>query len=633
MICEHYMPIADYGAIGNLRTVALIGKDGSIDWCCFPVVDKPSVFAAILDIRNGGRFKVSVPDAGIGFQYYVKDTNILKTKFKIGSGELTVTDFMPLWHDISEHGKSYGPAEIHRILECSGDTMDVDVEWSPRFDYARASTKIDEVGDGWVATDGNEKLSVSNISNGRVIDGKYGPVLYAPFKMNDGDKKVIITRWNSHDTEGNYDESFMSMKRTAEAWKKWTHKEPLIDTHEWAGEWFPFLTRSKLALKLMVHDDSGAMVAAPTTSLPEVIGERLNFDYRYTWIRDAHLGGQALISTGHVKEAIDLFKWIERVAKEQYEKGEKNIKIMYGLHGETELDEEVLDHMEGYKRSKPVQIGNGAFDQSQHGIYGELLNTAYELVRRGIDLEPGIMVFLSKITDKACNIWKDKDSGIWEDRENLQHYTYSKVMIWVALDRAIHMADHYNFTGGVEKWRKSRSEVREAILKHGYNEEIGSFTKAFGNEELDAANLRIPLLEFLPIDDERVQGTINMTLEHLTKNQLVYRYLKEDMPYSKEETFVLCTFWLVDALALSGRIKEARDIFENIISHANHVGLLSEMIDANTGELLGNFPQAFSHIGMINSIVYLAYSEGKPVPIAPIGTPEHREKLKHFIEE
>jgi len=626
MICEYYKPISDYGAIGNLRTVALIGKDGSIDWCCFPVIDNPSIFGAILDIRQGGRFQVSVPDAGIGFQYYVKDTNILKTQFKIGRSELTVTDFMPLWGDINKCGGSYAPPEIHRVLECHGDDMEIEVEWSPRFDYACVHTAIKEIDDVWTATGGNDKLSLCNINNAKVMNGKNGPSLYASFQMKDGEKRALITRWNSKNMDGDIDTSNELMERTASTWKEWVHKEPSINAHKWAAEWFPFLIRSKLALKMMIHDDTGAMMAAPTASLPEVIGDILNCDYRYTWVRDASMVGQALISTGHVKEAVDLFKWVEKVSKEHFEKGE-GIKIMYGLHGEIELEEKTLDHLEGYKRSKPIHIGNGAANQVQHGIYGEILNTAYELVRRDIKLEPEMMNFLSRVADRACEVWKEKDSGIWEERKNLHHYTYSKVMMWVALDRAIHLACNYNFPGDTDKWKKSRSEIKESVLKYGYDKKLGSFVRAFGQKELDAANLRIPLLEFLPFDDERVRGTINNTLKYLTENQLVYRYLKKEGPHSKEGTFALCTFWLVDALALSGRINEARDIFENIINHTNHVGLLSEMIDAETGELLGNFPQAFSHIGMINSMVYLAYAERKPVPVAPIGTLEHREKM------
>lgn len=628
MICTYYKQISDYAAIGNLRSVALIGKDGSIDWCSFPIADRSSIFAAILDIRRGGRFQVSVPDAGIGVQYYVKDTNVLKTQFKIGHGKLTVTDFMPLWGNISKCGGSYAPKEIHRIIECQGDDMEIEVEWSPRFDYARASTKIKEKDNGWVATDGKDKMSLCNLDNARVTDEGYGQRLYSLFKMRDGDQKVLVTRWNNEDVNGELDKSVELMKRTSSTWKNWARKEAVMDVHEWAEEWFPFLVRSRLALKLMIHDDTGAMLAAPTTSLPETIGGVRNWDYRYAWIRDASLIGQALISAGHTKEAVDLLHWIEKVSSEHFEKGH-GLQIMYGLHGEAELDEEELDHLEGYKRSGPVRIGNGAADQLQLETYGELLNTAYEMVRRNIKLEPKIMDFLTKVTDYACDVWKEPDYGIWEIRGKPRHFTYSKVMVWVALDRAIHLANQYDFPGDVEKWEKTRSDIRKKVLKKGYNEDLGTFVQTFGSKELDAANLRIPLLEFLPFDDERVKGTINMTLKHLTENELVYRYQVDDGLPGKEGAFGICTFWLVDALALSGRIKEARNIFENIINLTNHVRLLPEQLDPKTGEFLGNFPQAFSHIGLINSMIYLAYAEGKPVPVAPIGTSEHREKIMH----
>jgi len=629
MICSYYKQISDYAVIGNLRTVALIGKDGSIDWCCFPDVDNASVFAAILDVKRGGRFQISVPDAGVGVQYYIKDTNVLKTEFKIGSGKLTVTDFMPLWGDINQCGGSHAPSEIHRIIECEGEDMEVEVEWSPRFDYARASMKIKEILNGWIATNGNNRMSLCNIDNANVLDEDYGPILHSLSNMKDGDQKVLITRWDSENVNGELGESVELMKHAAKIWKDWAHKESVINAHKWAEEWFPFLVRSKLALKLMIHDDTGAIMAAPTTSLPETIGGSRNWDYRYTWIRDASLIGQALISAGHRKEAVDLFNWIEKVSAEHFEKGE-GIQIMYGLHGEATLDEQELDHLEGYKRSSPVRIGNGAANQLQLETYGELLNTAYELIRRDIKLEPNIMNFLSKVADHACSIWKKPDYGIWEIRGEPRHFTYSKVMIWVALDRAIHLANQYDYPGNVKKWEKSRSEIKKEVLEKGYDHELGTFVQSFGSKDLDAANLRIPLLEFLPFDDGRVQGTIDMALKHLTKNGLVYRYILDDGLPGKEGAFGLCTFWLVDALALSGRTKEARNIFENIINHANHVKLLPEQLDPYTGEFLGNFPQAFSHIGLMNSMLYLAYAEGRPIPEKyPIGTKEHREKIMH----
>ena len=329
MICSYYKQISDYGAIGNLRSVALIGNDGSIDWCSFPAADSPSVFASILDVRHGGRFQVSVPDAGVGVQYYVKDTNVLKTEFKIGPGKLTVTDFMPLWGNINQCGGSYALNEIHRIIECKGENMEIEVEWSPRLDYARASTKIKETENGWIATDGENRISLCNVENARVINESYGSILYSLFKIRDGDRKVLVTRWNSEDIDSAPDKSVELMQRTASTWKNWARKESVLDAHKWAEEWLPFLVRSRLALKLMIHDDTGAIMAAPTTSLPETIGGVRNWDYRYTWVRDASLIAQALISAGHRKEAIDLLYWIERVSAEHFEK-RQGLQIMYG---------------------------------------------------------------------------------------------------------------------------------------------------------------------------------------------------------------------------------------------------------------------------------------------------------------
>ncbi|MBE0595707.1 MAG: glycoside hydrolase family 15 protein, partial [Desulfuromonadales bacterium] len=301
---------------------------------------------------------------------------------------------------------------------------------------------------------------------------------------------------------------------------------------------------------------------------------------------------------------------------------------MYGLHGETELPELELPHWEGYRRSRPVHIGNGAADQFQLEIFDEFLNMGYELARRGEELEPEIWDFLARVADHVDEVWEKPDHGIWEMRGPTRHFTYSKVMAWVAFDRAIHLARGYGLKGDVEKWRRGRERVRQAVLENGYDRKLGAFVQAFGAADLDASNLRIPLMEFLPFDDPRVQGTIDRTLEQLTENGLVYRYRVDDGLPGKEGTFGLCTFWLVDALALSGRLEEAEKIFASIARHVNHVGLFAEQIDAASGAFLGNFPQAFTHIGLINSVLNLAWARGRPIPEhGLIGTPEHREEV------
>ena len=624
---EGYKPISDYAAIGNLRSVALIGRDGSIDWCCFPHMDRGSVFAAILDHRRGGRFRISASGGETQIQEYVSDSNVVKTTFRSGAGRLTVTDFMPLEGDIHDCGKSTAPPEIHRILGCEREEIEVEVEWSPRFDYGRAATRIERMDGGWVAVGGEDVLSLGGIEEGEIDEEDDGPVLRARLRMQKGEQRAVVTRWGTRDTACDLVESVRTMRRTVDIWREWSHREGIVHSHEWAGEWLPLIIRSALACKLLTHADTGAIAAAPTTSLPETIGGVRNWDYRFTWVRDASLTAQALISIGHSNEAVEFLHWLERVSAAGSE--DWNPRIMFGLHGEHEMPEEELEHLEGYRGSRPVNVGNGAADQFQLEVYGEFLNMGYELLRRGEKLEPEIMDFLHKSADYLHEVWEKPDQGIWEVRGEAQHFVYSKVMAWAGLDRAIHLAEGYGLEGDVERWREARDKIRETVLEKGYDEQIGAFVQAFGSKDLDAANLRIPLLEFLPFDDPRIQGTIDRTFEELTENGMVYRYLNDDGLPGKEGTFGLCTFWLVDVLALSNRLDEAEEIYEKMIAHANHVGLLPEQIDAKTGEFLGNFPQAFTHIGLINSALYLAYAKGRPIPEpAPIGTPEHKKAVK-----
>lgn len=334
---------------------------------------------------------------------------------------------------------------------------------------------------------------------------------------------------------------------------------------------------------------------------------------------------QALLAVGHEAEASDYVHWLEEVTSKQFEEG-LPIQVMYGLRGQTELSEHELQHFEGYKNSSPVRIGNEAAKQLQLETYGEVINTAYELERRGERLKPHIRTFLKNVTEYVCNIWKEPDHGIWELRSGRQHLVYSKVMAWVTFDRAVMLAEKYGLEGNVEKWKKTRNEVRNDILANGFNKEMNSFVQAYGSEIIDASNLRIPLLEFLPFDDPRIQGTINMIKEQLSENGFIYRYLMDDGLPGKEGSFNLCTFWLVDCLAMSGRIDEAMELFEKMLMHANHLGLYSEQLDPSSGRFLGNFPQAFTHIGFINSAIYLAYALGRKVPEHTLtGTPSHRK--------
>ncbi len=629
---SHYKKISEYGAIGNLRSLALVGKDGSIDWCCFPHLDRPSVFASILDQHRGGSFRICPADHARGEQRYLEHTNILETIFTTSNGALTVTDFFPLAGNIDGKGNSTAPCELIRLLRAEGGSIEVEINWSPRFDYARSPVRIEKTHSGFLSI-GNqgERLALGGLpANARVVSDDYGPSVHTVITLAPGEEKVICTRWDADTAHLSTEAGRSLLVETAATWKKWVEKDEATGDRAWADRWSKQVIRSELALKLLIHADTGAIAAAPTTSLPESIGGERNWDYRYAWIRDSSLTAQALNSLGHSSEVSDFLIWAELVSRRGCDT-DWLPHIMYGLHGETDLTEQELSHLEGYRQSQPVRIGNGASDQIQLDVYGELMNSAYHLWKMRRPLNPSLWNFLAHLADRACSVWQEPDYGIWEVRTEPRHFVYSKLMVWVALDKAVLLARHYNLPGNVTQWEKSRDSLRDLILTEGYNPEIGSFVQSFGSHELDAANLLIPLVEFLPFDDPRIQGTINRTLERLTHNGMVYRYLSEDGLSGHEGTFGICTFWMVDVLALSKRMDEAMEIFENMVGKANHVYLYPEQLDADTGEFLGNFPQAFTHIGFINSALYLSLMEGRSVPIPDLwGSDRHRKKCGHI---
>ncbi|HET8656093.1 MAG TPA: glycoside hydrolase family 15 protein [Longimicrobiaceae bacterium] len=613
---DGYLPIADYALIGNLRTAALVGRDGSIDWCCLPELSGPSVFAAVLDARKGGRFSVSPTRYLSTDQRYCGDTCVLETSFVCEGARLTVTDFMPLRGSIIGADDPDTAPEIHRLLRCEGGELEVDVLWSPRFDYARGMPGIAAGPGGFVARSGKSALALGGLPGGagRVAD-EGGPVVRARFHMRPGERVALVTRWGD-DPGIDPAETDDLLKTTCNVWREWVHDHEEIPTDTWAGSWSGLVTRSELTLKLLTHPDTGAVAAAPTTSLPESIGGPRNWDYRYSWVRDSVFVVQALYALGHADAGYDYLHFLARAA-EMGKKQDWSLQIMYGLDGETDLPEICLDHLDGYRGSRPVRIGNAAAHQKQHDTYGELLNGAYELVRRQAEIQPDVWEFLSYLADRACQAWRKPDKGIWEVRGHPRHFTYSKVMVWVALDRAVRLAERRQLSGNVDGWRRSCGIVRDLVLKRGYNAELGAFVQSFGSDVLDASNLLIPQVGFLPANDPRVLGTIDRTLERLTVNGLVYRYFSADGLPGGEGAFGLCTFWLVNALALAGRVDKAREIFEGVLGRANHVGLFAEEIDPHSGEFLGNFPQGFTHLGLVNSALYLAHAEGRKVPWVP----------------
>ncbi|MFL5580421.1 MAG: glycoside hydrolase family 15 protein, partial [Gemmatimonadaceae bacterium] len=614
-----YIRIADHAAIGNLLTVALVGRDGAVDWCCLPELDSPSVFASILDSESGGCFRVApvVGDAPpvLGEQRYLPHTNVVETIFTIGSARLTVTDFMPLGGPLSQCEMPDTKPEIHRLIRCEGAPIEVGVEWSPRFDYAAASTAIESQGDGFVARSGDEFMSLGGLpeASAHVEPVGNGQAVRARFRLAPGERIAVVTRYASTDTAAVPSETAALLGATCASWHDWAHDRRV--RRPWAGEWMELVIRSELALKLLTHPATGAIAAAATTSLPEHIGGERNWDYRFSWLRDSAFTVQALLAVGHRAEAVDFLSWAQKSSMADSH-DDWGLRIMYGLRGERVNGERSLDHLSGYRGSRPVRVGNAAGVQRQHDIYGELMAAAYEYLRRGMSLEPELLAFLSRVADMASVAWREPDDGIWEVRNGPHHFVYSKVMVWVALDRAVKLARRGIIDGNMERWTRERDLVRAEVLEKGYDAELGAFVQAYGSKSLDASNLLLPIMEFLPATDPRVQGTIDLTIKHLMREGLVYRYFTEDGLAGGEGAWPVCTFWLVDALALSGRVQEARRYFSELVSRANHVGLFAEEIDPATGEHLGNFPQGFSHIGLINSVLYLARAEGNPAAAA-----------------
>jgi GH15 family glucan-1,4-alpha-glucosidase len=604
-----YRPIAEHALIGNQYTCALVSTDANMVWCCLPELHDPSVFAALLDARRGGCFRVSMVGGSAVSQRYIDLTAALVTRFEAPDGRLAVIDFMPMRGSIEGCEGPDAPAEIHRLIRCERGSAEVAVEWSPRLDYARGTTAIEPRKNGFVARCGSRQLSLGGLSVGEVVDTDSGPEVLATLQLQEGETLALITRWDTESTASDPVRSERALKDTVEAWRNWMRAANTDEEFAWAGAYEGLLLRSVIVLKMLTHPETGAIAAAPTASLPEDIGGERNWDYRYAWIRDASFTVQALLTLGHAREARDFVEFAERAAMDEA-RAQREVRIMYDLHGRVAPEEEELDHFEGYKGSRPVRIGNGARLQTQHDVYGELIDSAYELVRRGEKLEPEIYEFLSSLADMACEVRHEPDDGIWEFRADPKHYTYSKLMLWVALDRAVRMAEEHGLEGDVARWRAARDELRKEIEEKGYREEVGAFVMAYDSEDLDAANLRIPLLEFLPCSDPRVQGTINRTLEQLTEDDMVYRYKVDDGLSGDEGTFGLCTFWMIEVLALSGRLDEARHMFERMAQRANHAGLYSEEIAPGSGQFLGNFPQAFTHIGFINGLLYLSAAEG-----------------------
>lgn len=597
-----YKDIEEYGIIGNLETCALVGIDGSIDWLCLPHLESSSTFASLLDAQKGGRFAIAPTSPYSSRQAYVSCTNILETCFETEHGKATITDFMTV--------KAERFPRDHRILarRVTGVEGEISLRLSfqPRPDYARRVPELfvggtwarcsQECGDLFLHSD----IPLAMAAGGAVCTFSVGP----------GDEKWFLLRYG--EGAGNplgLEQCRKMYEEVSGFWREWLHRGKVSDCVA-TDEWQDLMMRSDLVLKLLVNPDTGAIAAAATTSLPEEIGGVRNWDYRFAWLRDSAFTIQALFHRGHEEELQNFCGWLAEVVEKTQAMDE--LKPLYGIHSMDAVAEHELIHLSGYKGSRPVRIGNDAARQTQLDVYGELINAIYETTRHGDRFSEQGWSMIRNIIDYVCSAWRKKDSGIWEMRDEPRHYVHSKLMCWVAVDRGIRLAE---MTGGDHlrgMWEKTRNELRQEIMNYGFSTRQNSFVQSFGSEALDATALLIGYLEFLPADHPMVMGSIDAVMAKLmTEEGLVYRYTSEDGLSGKEGVFFLCSFWLVTALALAGRVAEAETLFRKVLKYKSPLGLFAEEVDPVTGKQLGNYPQAFSHIGIINSALYLGIAKGK----------------------
>ena len=597
-----YQPIENYGLIGNMRTTALVGMNGSIDWFCFPHFDSPSVFAAILDDQTGGRFKIAPQDgAGTQKQYYWPDTNVLVTRFASPQGVVRIIDFMPVGlkeTEVGYHGL------VRRVQSIRG-SVPIRLECSPAFNYSQESHKTRLTPDGACFDSPGLSLQLgSQISLTQQGDG-----VIAEFTLQEGQEAAFSLRGMEPGTECDislsHEKAEALFKQTVQYWRQW------LSRCTYKGRWREMVQRSALTLKLLTFEPTGAIVAAPTCSLPEGVGGERNWDYRYTWIRDAAFTLYGLLRIGFTDEATKFMAWLEARCHELNPDG--SLQIMYGIDGRHHLPETIIDRLEGYKGSRPVRVGNGAYDQLQLDIYGELMDSVYLYNKYGTPISYDLWTHLRRLINWVCDNWERPDEGVWEVRGGQQHFIYSKLMCWVAIDRGLRLADKRSFPADRERWLKVRDTIYEEIMIKGWSESRQAFIQRYGNDTLDAANLMMPLVFFLSPTDPRMLKTLdatNMPPEQggLVANGLVYRYnITEtaDGLKGEEGTFNICTFWLVEAMTRAGkvdrgRLDEARLMFEQMLGYANHLGLYAEET-GHSGEALGNFPQAFTHLALISA--------------------------------
>ena len=608
-----FPPIGDYAFLSDCETTALVAPNGNVEWLCLPRMDSPSVFAAILD-RDAGSFRLAPADVSVpAGRRYIPGTMVLETSWETRMGWVIVRDALCIgpWHHHTERSHSHrrSPTDhdadhvLLRMIECVQGSAEIKLECEPAFDYGGLAVDWEYTGSGYgeaVARSEGMNLELRLVTDLRL--GFEGPRARARSTLREGEVAFAALGWSEHGMPTSYEEAAERLARTQRFWQEWL-KHGTFPDHPWRT----YLQRSALTLKGLTYAPSGALIAASTTSLPEAPGGDRNWDYRYTWIRDSTFTLWALYSLGFEEEANDFFYFVADMAEAE----EGQLQIMYGIGGESKLEEQLLEHLTGYEQSRPVRIGNGAYNQDQHDVWGAVLDSIYLHTRSRDQLPDRLWPIIKRQVERALERWREPDRGIWEVRGDPKHFTSSKLMCWVAADRGARLARIRNDERMATRWEEAAAEIHADICAQGVDGR-GVFVQHYGTDALDASLLMMPLVRFLPADDPRIRATVIAIADELTENGLVLRYRvgeTDDGFASEEGTFTICSFWLVSALVEIGELARARGLCERLLSFASPLALYAEEIDAGTGRHLGNFPQAFTHLALINAVMHIIRAE------------------------
>jgi alpha,alpha-trehalase len=609
-----FPPIADYGFLSDNESMALVAPSGSVEWMCLPRVDSPSVFGAMLD-RSAGYFRIGPSGVNVpASRRYLPGTMVLETSWATGAGWVIVRDVLLMgpWRHEKDRSRAHRrtPTDydaehvLLRTLRCVNGEVEITLDCEPAFDYGRIRTHWEYPRPGYhQAVMSCDEVGIELTLTSDLNLGTEGPRATGRHRMKEGEQRYCALSWSAVEPPRDFDEAYRRLVWTAHHWQHWLDRGQFPD-HPWRQ----FLQRSALTLKGLTFGSTGALIAAPTTSLPETPGGERNWDYRYSWIRDSTFMLWGLYTLGFDWEANDFFHFIADVAS-----GEEDLQVMYGVDGERDLDEREIECLTGYEGAKPVRVGNAAYKQRQHDVWGALLDSVYLHTRSRDSLEESVWPILVRQVEAAVEHWREPDRGIWEVRGEPKHFTSSKMSCWVACDRGARLAVLREDAARAERWRAAADEIHADVCERGVDSR-GVFVQHYETDALDASVLLMPLVHFLPASDERIRNTVLTIADELTEQGLVLRYRPEETDdglRGTEGTFLICSFWLVAALVLIDELPRARDLCERVLGHASPLGLYAEQVDPKTGRHLGNFPQAFTHLAQINAIIHVIQADEK----------------------